>query len=117
MEKFNTLNEAKDYLISHGFKEYHDYLASPGVAASFQKRYDDELGKKYFINVDVWDWTYTNKIPENYVIEFNGQYYQKGTHSAVNFTFINWKLEQIENWLDSLFDNHLIEHYELWDEC
>ena len=117
MEKFNTLNEAKDYLISHGFKEYHDYLASPGVAASFQKRYDDELGKKYFINVDVWDWTYTDEVPVNYSIEFNGQYYQNKTHNAVNFTFIDWELEQIENWLDSLFDNHLIEHYELWDEC
>ena len=117
MEKFNTLNEAKDYLISHGFKEYRNYFANKGVVASFQKRYDDELGKKYFIDANIWDWTFTDKVPGNYSIEFNGRYYQNKTHSAVNFTFIDWELEQIENWLDSLFDNHLIEHYELWDEC
>ena len=55
MEKFNTLNEAKDYLISHGFKEYHGYFANQGIIASFQKRYDDELGKKYFIEANIWD--------------------------------------------------------------
>lgn len=113
---FDRLDEIRKFFTDKGFKEFTppDFRSYDGVTTMFQKRYDDDLGKKYFIDVKIWDWTGTYKIPENYSVEFEGQYYQKDTHNAVNFTFIDWKLEDVESWLDKLFEVGLIEHYELW---
>lgn len=113
--RFNTLAEVKEFSLNNGFKEFtppslRSYI---GVTTMFQKCYHDEKGKKYFINIKVWDWTYTDKVDENFTIEFEGQYYQKGTHNAVNFTFIDWTLTEVETWLDGLFAAGFLEHYEL----
>ena len=50
--------------------------------------------------------------PENYSVEFEGQYYKKGNHNAMNITFIDWKLEEVEEWLDKMFEAGMLEHYE-----
>lgn len=113
---FETLEQVRDYLTQYGFKEYRPTpFTDKGVITCFQKRYDDELGKKYFLDCNVWDWTWTERIEENYSLEFGGQLYQKDTHDAMDYTFIGWELEQSEKFLEDLFTTGLFEHYESWE--
>lgn len=116
MRNYNTLEEIENILVPRGFHKYNPTpYDNESVCCNFQKRYDDEIGKKYFIDVKIWDWTRFDRIPEKYSMEFNGQYYQKGTHNAVNFTFIDWTLDEVEKWIEDLFQVGFIEHYEEWD--
>lgn len=113
--KFKNLDEIRNYFTAFGFKEFAppSLRSYDGVATMFQKKYYDDKGVKYFIDIKIWDWTYTDRIPEDYHVEFEGQYYKKGNHNAVNMTFIDWKLEEVEEWIENLFNNGFLEHYEV----
>lgn len=117
MNSYNTLEDVRNYLIPLGFHEYNppDFRRYDGLATIFQKRYDDDFGKKYFIDAKIWDYTWTDKVPERFHIEFECQLYQKETHDAFNLEFIDWTLEQVESFIDNMFQNGQIEHYEVWD--
>lgn len=114
--RFFSLENVHNYLIMNGFSKYLNSPYDNNVAALYQKCYKDQYGKKYFIDAKVYDFSFTDKILENYTIEFSGQYYQRDTHNAVNFTFIDWELPEIEEWLDKLFATRILEHYEKWDD-
>lgn len=117
MNSYNSLDDVRDYLIPLGFNEYEKppFRYYNDIATCFQKCYKDDIGKKYFIDAEIWDWSWTDRIKEQFHISFRGQFYQKYTHEAVNFEFIDWKLEEIEKWLDAMFDLGLLEHYETWE--
>lgn len=115
MNSYDTLDEICDYLIPLGFREYKPTpFEYDGVCTCFQKRYDDDFGKKYFIDAKIWDYSWTNKVPENYHIEYHAQLYENGTHDAINIEFLDWDVHQVEKWIDKLFENKMIEHYERW---
>ena len=116
MNSYNTLDEVREYLAPLGFTEYPpNQFAHRDVVLNFQKRIDDEIGKKYFIDVKVWDWTWTDKIPEQYHIAFETQLYQKDTHDAFNIEFIDWEYEQIVDYIEKMFDNGMLDYYEKWN--
>lgn len=112
MISFNNYNELKDYLLLNKFNEYTP--RNNAVYSSFQKKYHtkDYLHIKYFIDADIYDWTWTDKVKDNYTIEYSCQLYQKGTHDAFNIVFIAWNLEQVENHIEMLLANDIIEYYE-----
>lgn len=115
MKSYETLEKAKEYLVLQGFHEYEPPdFARKNADAFFQKRYIDSIGKRYFIDALIYDFSRAY-IPENFVISFEGQYYKAATHDAVNMEFINWDLEDVETWLDKLFALNVLEHYEEWD--
>jgi len=90
---------------------------SDGVETRFQKCFVDELGKKYFIDIVKWqpmELNNGNRYGATY--EYETQFYKKGTHDAVNIEFIcSWSIEDVEDYLEKLFETGLFEHYELWD--
>ena len=46
------------FLEDRGYKRYSpSVIDGEGVTDCFQKRFDDEKGKKYFINVKRWDFS------------------------------------------------------------
>ena len=48
-----------EYIKEHGFKEYNPTrFDNDSVILRFQKRYDDNFGKKYFIDILKWDNSY-----------------------------------------------------------
>lgn len=113
MNSYNTLEEVRNYLLPLGFCEFNppNTRGYESVTTMFQKRYDDEIGRKYFINAKIGDWSWTDKVPENFYIEYECQLYQKGTHNAFNLEFIDWNIEQIEKFIeDVLWDN--LDYYE-----
>lgn len=104
----------KEELLSKGFKVYEaDHcIDSPNIKYHMQKRYMDEEGTKYFITVDVWDWSWTDKVPYDESFEFTVQLYQTGTHAPLNLSF-SWKhVEDVEKVINALFESGLVEHYE-----
>lgn len=117
MNSRDTLEEIRNYLEPMGFKEFEvpNFRSYDGVCTMFQKRYDDNVGKKYFIDAKIWDWSFTDRIKENYHIEYECQLYQKDTHDAFNINFIDWTIEQVEQFIDNMFEKNMLEHYETWE--
>lgn len=115
MIEFNNIEEVRKYCESNGFKEYNPTEFSKAQYC-FQKCYKDDIGKKYFIDINVYDFSFTSRISQNFLLEFEGQYYQAGTHDALNITFLSWELDQCEKFIDDLFDKGVLEHYETWEQ-
>ena len=113
MIKYNSIIDIKKIYIPMGFRYYKNPFASESVVASFWKKYEDSKGIKYYIKMNVFDCSNANSSAKEYQIEFCGQYYQKGTHNAMDITFIDWEFEQVENWLNEMFEKGLIEYEEL----
>jgi len=107
-----------EYLVERGYKEYapgpwdHD-----GVEKRFQKRFDDEVGKRYFIDVVKWKPFKHPHTGETFGPDYTyeTQMYKKKTHDAVNFEFhSSWKLEDVEDFMRKQFSTWLYDYYELW---
>lgn len=104
------------YLKEQGFHPYPPTPFDPdSVVRRYQKRYDDDIGKKYFLDCRIWDWSWTDKVPEPLSYELLTQLYQKGTHEAIDMTFHDSDLALVEQFIDALFDAGLVEHYEEWE--
>lgn len=116
MKSYNSIDEIKNEFIPLGFHEYKPTQFDHHVITCFQKRYDDEIGKKYFLDIKVYDFTWAD-ILEQYHPSISCQLYQKDTHDAVNLDFINWDIEQVEKFIDTMFKTNMLEHYETWEEC
>ena len=103
-------------LLDAGYKKYSaPSIWEDFVEVIFQKRFDDEIGKKYFIDVKKCTSSYYDE--PHYEVET--QLYQKDTHNAMNIVWLHgWKsIEEIENWMDKFWNNEEYDYYERWDEC
>lgn len=117
-------NVTDDYLRQKGYKEYSPTrFDNDSIVARFQKRFDDDIGKKYFINVIKWSndfvpvehrreyWT-----PFSY--EYEAQVTMDGNEDALNLNFFStWTLERVEDFMVKFFDKMSPNYYETWDEC
>lgn len=90
---------------------------------NFQKRFDDEIGKKYFIDVHkhsndfMQEWDKQQEWYYQYSYEYSCQLYKKKSHAAVNMDFFNdWSLEEVENFVEDLFKLGKLDYYERNDE-
>lgn len=101
---------------------YHAYPPGPfdddGIIACFQKRFDDEEGKKYFINVHKWrplEHPHTHDtIPSGY--EYAVQLETKDKRNPINLLFFaSWSIEEVEQHVETLFATGMYRHYEYWD--
>lgn len=113
------------YLLEHGYKQYKPIpvLDNDSIVARFQKRFDDEIGKKYFINVLKWSHDY---VPENrrdkYYQPFSYEYevqvdmHEEEDSLRLHF-FAGWTLEKVEKFMEDFFEKMKPNYYETWDEC
>jgi len=101
----------KDF-IERGYREFPPPLiVSENVTRCFQKRFDDAVGKKYFITVYKWEWPDRYSVANGY--EYAVQLYRKRTHEAVDLTFHSqWDVADVEDYIELLFDTGLFDHYE-----
>ena len=100
-------------------KGYHEFSKTPldndGIEKRFQKRFDDENGKRYFINISKWKefvHPHTGDVfPVNY--EFNIQMYERKTHNPVNMLFFSgWEIDSVEKLAEWLFESGKFDYYE-----
>ena len=106
-------------LLDRGFMQYKpSEIDHESVEACFQKRYDDEKGKKYFINVKKWAsyvHPYSGEIfPESY--EYDTQLYKKDDHDAINLLFHStWSLDDVEDYIEKFWNTGLFDYYEKFE--
>ena len=106
-------------IINAGYKEYEPTKFDPSsVEKCFQKRFDDNRGKKYFIDIKKWEefaHPYTGeKFDASY--EFHVQFCSLEGHPVNMNFFYGWSIEEAEKYIEHLFGTGLFKHYELFDE-
>lgn len=113
-----------EFFLNRGYKKYgKTQFQSDMIMYNFQKRFDDEKGKKYFIDIHKnsheWmrEWDKKQDWYTPYSYEYSCQLYKKGTHDAVDMLFhSSWTIEQVEEFVENLFRNGELDYYEKWDE-
>ena len=111
-----------EYIVSKGYKEFEPTsFDNSSVIKCFQKRFDDKIGKKYFITIKKWDWTWINDMHKShmppYSYEFIIQLYQKGTHAPININFFSgWNLDDVEEYIEKIWNLNIFDYYEEWNE-
>lgn len=113
-----------EYFIERGYKAYpKTQFDSQLVVQNFQKRFGNEYGNKYFIDIH----KYSNEdLPNKYKqekwytpfsYEYTCQLYRKDTHDAVNLLFHNsWSIEQVEEFVENMFQSGILDYYERFEE-
>ena len=105
-------------ILDRGYKEYKPTpFHNSGIVKCFQKRFDDGTGKKYFIDIHKWDFSRYTDIPDPYPYEYHMQMYAGEDRDAIDITFhSSWKIENVEAYVEKMFQVMEMEYYEKWDE-
>lgn len=110
-----------EYLLERGYKQYQPTHCNDSVVALFQKRFDDDFGKKYFINVYKWSHDYVpthkrDKWWKPFSYEYEVQVTMSESEDAMDLTFhSSWTLENVENFIEDFFEKMKPNYYENWD--
>lgn len=109
-------------LLAMGYKQYAPTgLDHEIVVSRFQKRFDDQYGKKYFINVLKNDHSF---IPESqrgdwwtrYRYTYEVQVTCDTGEKTLNLEFFaDWTVEGVEKFMADMFEKMKLNYYELWD--
>lgn len=111
-----------EYLLGLGYKEYEPTkFDNDSIITRFQKRFDDDFGKKYFINVVKWSNYY---VPESrrdkwwkaYSYEYEVQVEMRDENPLNLCFFSSWTIEKVEEFMETFFEKMKPNYYESWDE-
>lgn len=96
-------------LLERGYTKYPPWRPNKEFCEClFQKRFDDERGKKYFINVDKWDF---RSAGGNISYEGNVQMSTRDDDLTLTMTFHDWPIEKIEEFTEWLWQQKF-DYYE-----
>lgn len=112
-----------EYLLERGYKEYKPtpYLDNDSIVAKFQKRFDDDFGKKYFIDISKWSHDYVptwrrDKWWEPFSYEYDLYVTMFEEDKPIYLKFgTSWTLEEVENFAENFFNKMELNYYESWD--
>ena len=112
-----------EYLLERGYKKYPPTHYSDYVVALFQKRFDDDFGKKYFINVLKWSHDFVptyrrDKWWTPFSYEYEVQVTMLGDdEKSLDLQFhSSWTLEEVENFIEDFFVKMKANYYEDWND-
>lgn len=113
----------EEYILSKGYhKEKPSQFDDKVVICRYQKRFDDENGKKYFIDILKYD---LSRVPEKMqtelkdidAYEFEMQVTIGEGNKVINMRyFCDWTLDDVEKFAEDFFDKMKINYYEIGDE-
>ena len=112
-----------EYLLEHGYKQYSPMptLDSDLVVAKFQKRFDDDFGKKYFIDIKKWSHDFIPEYrrdkwwkPFTYTYEVYTTMFEEEKPMNLEF-YSDWTLEEVEKFAKDFFEKMKPNYYESWD--
>lgn len=111
-------------LLDRGYKQYKPSpLCHKSIEACFQKRFDDDVGKKYFITVKKWEAVEHPYTHEKWgpTYEYDVQLYdgdRDDERNAIDLLFhSSWEVDKVEECMEKLFETGLFGYYEKWEEC
>ena len=109
-------------ILEKGYKQYAPIqFDNKHIVARFQKRFDDEYGKKYFISIVKWS---NDFIPverrdeywQPYSYEYEVQISMYDENSTIDLHFhSDWNLDKVEEFMTEFFEKMCVDYYELWD--
>lgn len=112
-----------EYLLERGYKRYSPTLYdSDYIEDKFQKRFDDNIGKKYFINVIKWSQEY---IPERrrdnswepFIYEYEVCVTMGSKEDPLILHFLSsWTIEDVEAFMEDFVNKMKPNYYETWEE-
>ena len=113
-----------EYILNRGYKQYpkNPVLDNEAIVANFQKRFDDNFGKKYFIDISKWSHDYVpeyrrDKWWKPFSYEYNCYISMFDEEKPIYIKFgSSWTLEEVEKYMEDLFDKMKPNYYESWDE-
>ena len=112
-----------EYILEKGYKQYNPtHYDNEHIIARFQKRFDDEYGKKYFINVLKWSngfvpIAHRDEYWKPYAYEYEVQVTMYEEDNTMNLHFYtHWTLDRVEEFMAEFFEKMCPNYYELWDE-
>lgn len=120
----NRIQYTDEYFFNLGYKKYDKSQFDSDITIyNFQKRFDDEKGKKYFIDINKYSNEWMSEYDKQqdwykpYSYTYSCQLYEKETHAPINLEFFSdWSIERVESFVERLFQNGELDYYEKWDE-
>ena len=117
-----TMND--EYLLERGYKQYKPmpYLDNEYIVAKFQKRFDDDFGKKYFIDISKWSHDFIpadrrDKWWQPFSYEYDLYVTMFEEENPIYLKFgTSWTLENVEKFAEDFFNKMEPNYYESWDE-
>ena len=114
-----------EYLLERGYKQYMPtpVIDNEYIVAKFQKRFDDDFGKKYFISISKWSHEFVpadrrDKWCKPFSYEYDIYVSMSKEENPVYLKFgTSWTLENVEKFAEEFFDKMKPNYYETWDEC
>lgn len=113
-----------EYLLDRGYRQYSStpVLDNDSIVAKFQKRFDDNFGKKYFIDVAKWSHNYIPAShrdkwwePFSYAYHLYVTMFEEEKPIYIEFG-TSWTIEEVENFAENFFKKMEPNYYESWDE-
>lgn len=99
-KKFNSYNKSE--------------FDSDSVVKCWQKKYRDTRGIKYFIDVKLYEIIHPVSKEDIGGYEVSCQLYLKPNHDAVNLSFLDSTITEVEKFIEDLFELDKLEYYELY---
>lgn len=119
---------SKELLLESKYKEFDNgwqkRLHPDTYITSFQKRFDDKTGKKYFITLDLFDFSEFRKdYKDSWICDT--QFYipkSEGSHDDETFNveyfiYQDTMIEMIEKFYEKIWVSIGCRYYEKWSEC
>lgn len=106
-----------DLLLNNGYKQFEPGpWQHEGITDMFQKRFDDEVGKKYFITINKWrGWVHPHtgeEFPPSYEITVQFTY----NDNPVDMNFFHWDyLDEAEKKIEEIWHKCRFDYYETFD--
>lgn len=110
------MSDYEKRLIEKGYKEFKpEPFKSLSISTGYQKRFDDKIGKKYFISIYKWkSWVHPTTqevIPESY--EYEIQFTRGG--KALDLLFhSSWDIDDVEHQVEFLWETGYYDYYEVY---
>ena len=118
---FHSRDSCSDFekkLTEHGYKKWIPYRRIDVFDYSYQKRFDDDLGKKYFIDFQFYDYTKYYKdhgISVKASVTFNNDNEEPGKlDKPVWLDFDFNSIEPAETFVEEMWKASNSQYYELW---
>lgn len=108
-------NVTKEILIRNNYNQYDvdRKIYSERVVAKYQKRLDDDSGKKYYI--DVTEWSFPECENDYYRFEFSVQFHKDDKPINIILFGNEWTIEEIEDLVDDMWHKYNMDYYVKWD--
>ena len=105
----------KENLLKSGYEVYKNNLKKINecYVESYEKRFDDKIGKKYFIHYDCYDNRHLSKHITKIDFQVEAQFNtNKETFNITYFASNSTTIEDIEQFFEKMFTKMNCKHYE-----